>query len=83
MRQDAPYSRNYQQKVQFFTNSIQHAIFYTADTRKKVMESGVIEVITQVVRVHMKNADICKIGCKVIWNILMKGKALISTTQST
>lgn len=51
-----------------------------ADNKMKARKSGAIEVIMNVMKIHMGVGGICEQGCGVLWNITANGKIILIKT---
>ena len=47
--------------------------FITDDTRKKAVDSRIIEVLIKVINFNMKDTKVCRLGCTIFKNLLTKG----------
>lgn len=50
----------------------------TANNKKKAGESGAIETIQEIMKIHINDKDICNIGCQALWNIATDSKHIQS-----
>ena len=44
------------------------------DNHKSALDSGVIEASAKAIHAQQKDPEVCRMGCQIIWSILMKGK---------
>ena len=44
------------------------------DNHKRALDSGVIEASANAIHAQQKDPEVCRMGCQIIWSILMKGK---------
>ena len=53
--------------------------FIADDTRKKAVNYGIIETLSNTINIQIKDRETCKIGCQILWDILMNGKTLFES----
>ena len=59
------------------TNGMNHLQNNIADNQMRAgKEGGAIEVILNVMRTHINNAEVCEAGCGALYNITSNGKQI-------